>query len=97
MDIVEALNQNNANQLLLVNVKDLNAFADYLLSKAEKAREEKSKEEYLSSNEVKKLLKIQNTALWSYEKQGILVVYKIGGRKKYKKSEINKLIEAGRL
>lgn len=96
MDIIEALNQNN-NQLLLINAKDLNAFADYLLSKAEKAMKEKSEEKYLSSNEVKDLLKIKDTALWTYEKQGILTPHKIGGRKKYKKSDINKLIEAGRL
>jgi len=97
MDIIEALNQNNANQLLLVSSKDLNAFADYLLSKAEKARADKNNEEYLSSNGVKDLLKIKNTSLFKYEKEGLLTPYKLGGLKKYKKSDINKLIEAGKL
>lgn len=97
MDIVDALNQNNANQLILVSVKDLNAFATILLDSRDKAIKQHANEKYISSAKVKELIDIKDTALWSYEKQGLLKPYKIGGAKKYKKSEVIKIIEAGRL
>ena len=48
----------------------------------------KEPEEYLSRIEVKNLLKIDLSTLWSWTKKGKLKAYGIGNRVYYKRSEI---------
>lgn len=50
----------------------------------------KEPEEYLSRNEVKNLLKIDLSTLWSWTKKGKLQAYGIGNRVYYKRTEIDK-------
>lgn len=45
-------------------------------------------EEYLTKKQLKDLLKISYPTIDTWTKQGILKVYRIGTRKRYKKSEV---------
>ena len=47
-----------------------------------------TKENLLSRKEVLEMLKISEVTLWTYEKQGKIKGYGIGGRRLYKESEI---------
>lgn len=95
-NLIDLMNENGSNQLLIVQAKDLKEFAELLLKERDRVLKEYQNEKYLSSNEVKELLKIKDTALWTYEKQGILIPYKFGGRKKYKRSDIERIIESSK-
>mgnify|MGYP001459760132 CR=1 FL=1 len=60
---------------------------DKALHKAE------STEVYLSPAEVSKMIGVDLSTLWRWEKTGYLYGYRIGGKKRYKKSDITKIME----
>lgn len=95
-NLIDLMNENGSNQLLIVQAKDLKEFAELLLKERDQVLRDSQNEKYLSSKGVKELLDIKNTTLSTYEKQGLLRPYRIGGRKIYKKSEIVKILEASR-
>lgn len=46
-------------------------------------------EEFLTTEEVCKLLKLTRETIWRYTKKGIITSYRIGNLLRYKRSEIN--------
>lgn len=48
--------------------------------------------EYLTEIQVQELLQVSHTTIHRWEKSGVLVPVKIGRMKRYKRSDINKLI-----
>jgi predicted DNA-binding transcriptional regulator AlpA len=44
--------------------------------------------EYLSRKEVLALLKIESTTLWNWEKTGYIHSFPFGGRKRYKRTDV---------
>lgn len=55
-----------------------------------------SAETYLSKEKVCELLDVSVTTLWRWEKQNYLVPINFGGKKRYRKSDIDKILEGDR-
>ena len=53
------------------------------------------KENYLTADTVKDVLQISETTLWRWAKAGYLLPVMIGGQKRYKQSDIEKMVEQG--
>lgn len=96
MGITEII-KSNANIQLVISSSDLREYSlnliDDVLSKKDV---EQNKEQYLTTNEVAKRLNVDISTLWRWEKCNYLVPSRIGGRKRYKESDI-KEIEAGKI
>ncbi len=59
------------------------------LDKAESSKHETEPEEYLTRDEVSKLLKVCTTTLWHWNRKGILNSFRIGNKVRYKRSQIS--------
>lgn len=62
-------------------------------SSLEKQIREENEEKYLSSNEVCKLLNVSKPTLWRWEKIEYLIPIRVGGKVRYKLSEVEKTIQ----
>ena len=93
MSIKELL-KSNSNVQVVVSIADLKEFALELINENQKELETKPDEEYLSVDETSSMLQVKRTTLWRWNKTGYLCPIKVGGKPKYKKSDI-KLILGG--
>lgn len=64
-------------------------------AEAEKKAEAKAQEVLLTPEEVQDTLKISSTTLWRWAKGGYLTPIFIGGKKRFKRSDVMTLIEKG--
>ncbi len=48
---------------------------------------------YLSPNQVVKILNVSKSTLWRWAKQNYLVPIEVGGKRRYRMSDINRLLE----
>lgn len=84
---------------MVVSIKlgDLVEANSLLLEQARAQLEQKiadaSAETYLSKEKVCELLDVSVTTLWRWEKQNYLVPINFGGKKRYRKSDIDKILE----
>lgn len=62
-------------------------------SSLEKQIREENEEKYLSSNEVCKLLNVSKPTLWRWEKIEYLIPIRVGGKIRYKLSEVENTIK----
>lgn len=69
------------NEINNIISKQINEFKDYIT--------QKNDEEYLTRNEVKKLLGVSLPTILDWTKREIIIGYKINSRVRYKKSEID--------
>lgn len=53
-------------------------------------------EKYLSPNQVSEMLNVDLTTLWRWSKKSYLVPIEFGGKRKYRLSEIKKILNEGR-
>lgn len=93
MNLTELI-ESGANISVSLSAKDLKVFADQVMYRAkELARIERSAqcEELLTAEEVMILLKVSKATLWRWNRDNILPCLKIGGEKRYKRSDIEKL------
>mgnify|MGYP002349820423 CR=1 FL=1 len=58
----------------------------------EQVNSEQTTETYLTEDEVKQMLDVSHSTLWRWQKQGYLSPVKIGRKNRYRKSEIEALI-----
>lgn len=72
-----------ANTLLIANVK----------SELEQTIADQNAETYLSRDKVKEILEIGDTTLWRWQKSGYLVPINVGGKRRFRKSDINRIME----
>lgn len=72
-----------ANSILLENAK----------AELEQRLADASAETYLSTEKVREMLSVSVTTLWRWEKRGYLVPISYGGQKRYKRSDIEKILE----
>ena len=72
-----------ANTLLIENAK----------SQLEQKIADASAETYLSKEKVSEMLDVSSTTLWRWEKAGYLVPVAFGGQKRYRKSDVQRIIE----
>ncbi len=72
---------------------DLRAFGDYILRRAEENRPEpKTEEVYLTPQEFADILQVSLVTLWSWDKKGITRPLRIGNQKRYRRSDLEKIL-----
>ena len=59
---------------------------------AEKAKKIPAPEEYLTGEEFANILKISMVTLWNYDKRGITTPLRIGNSKRYRRSDVEKVL-----
>ena len=85
--------ENGANVAIIVTPTDLKEFALNIIEQAQMAKAKEEPEQYLSTNEASKTLKVSINTLWRWNKEKYLCPIKVGHRSLYKLSEITKLME----
>lgn len=73
-----------ANVSVTLKLEDLKEFFKEIVGNLKPALKESHPEEFLSRKEVLKVLQIDSSTLWSWEKTGYIKSYPFGGRKRYK-------------
>jgi len=85
------------NTVLLINEHDLENTLDRITEKAiERVKNEldtQHNEVYLSPKKVAEMLDIHVTTLYRWEKQNYLIPIRIGTKVRYRKSDIDKLLD----
>lgn len=83
--------ESGANVSVTVKLDDLRT----ILKEAAATQQEPPAEEFLSRKEVLAALKIDSSTLWCWEKTGYIRSYPFGGRKRYRREEVE-AIRTGR-
>ncbi len=73
-----------ANVSVTLKLEDLREFVKEVVGNFKSSTKETQSEEFLSRKEVLKVLQIDSSTLWSWEKTGYIKSYPFGGRKRYK-------------
>lgn len=73
-----------ANVSITLKLEDLREFVNEVVGNFKPTTKESQTEEFLSRKEVLKILQIDSSTLWSWEKTGYIKSYPFGGRKRYK-------------
>jgi len=99
--IIQECIENNVGLTLTLNADDLIEFGEYILNKASREAEEqkrlKDEEVYYSVEEAMKVLNIKNrSSLWRWNKSGYLTANKVGKLVRYKKTDIDNLLNGER-
>lgn len=79
---------------------DLIETVDYCINKTRKELEQQitdaNTETYPSKSQVSKILNVSETTLWRWDKSGYLKTIEVGGKRRYRMSDINKILEGGK-
>lgn len=99
MSITELI-KSGANITLAVSATDLKEWHREVIENTKKELEgiitDANTETYPSAEKVCEILDINKTTLWRWEKKGYLVPANVGGKRRYKMSEIKAILEGGR-
>lgn len=88
----------NANVILQVSAADLKEFALSLIEDArsmEKTEQPAKGDEFLTSEEVMRIVKVKKVTLWRWAKEKYLVPVKVGKSNLYRKSDVQRITEGG--
>lgn len=90
-------NFKNASQIFMITKEDLQSVVSSMvenLLEQFKANESKetTKENLLSTEEVRAIFHVQKSSLWVWAKRGYLKPIKLGNKNYYKQSDINELL-----
>jgi len=99
--LIQECLQNNVDVNLTVKASDLMAFGQYLIDNASRDAVEqkriKDEEVFYSVDEVMKVLNIKNrTTIWRWQKSGYLVSVKVGKMCRYRKSDVDAILNVER-
>ncbi len=97
MDIKELLKQNE-NVQLVVSAADLKEFALSLIEDAramETPQRPAKGDEFLTSEEVMRIVRVKKVTLWRWAKEKYLVPVKVGKSNLYRKSDVQRITERG--
>ena len=87
------------NVIYQLTSKDLQRFAMTLIDNTKKELEEKiladKMERYISPKDVAEMLGVDPSTLWRWGKRDYLTPCYIGGKKRYRYSDIKRLLEGG--
>lgn len=82
---------------IAVKLHDLVEFGNILISNVKSELEQtiadQNAETYLSSDKVMEIFGITTTTLWRWQKSGYLVPINVGGKRRYRKSDVNHILE----
>jgi excisionase family DNA binding protein len=86
----------NTNIILQVSVEDLKKFAEEILLGAKsiamlEAEAAASSDQLISVDEAARLLSVSKMTLYRWDKSGILKKVEIGGKRRYRKGDIERL------
>ena len=87
--------ESGANVSVTVKLDDLRAILKEAAGTLRPAPQEQPAEEFLSRKEVLATLRIDSSTLWCWEKTGYIKSYPFGGRKRYRREEVE-AIRTGR-
>ena len=87
----------NPNIILQVSLEDLKKFAEEILLGAKsiamiEAEAAASSDQLISVDEAARLLSVSKMTLYRWDKSGILKKVEIGGKRRYRKSDIERLV-----
>jgi hypothetical protein len=81
---------------LEITGSDLLEYSDEMVKRAvEAVNIKEAPEEYLTSEEMVKTLKISLVTLWSWDKKGLTKPLRIGNQKRYRRSDLEKILLEG--
>nr|WP_320060035.1 helix-turn-helix domain-containing protein [uncultured Bacteroides sp.] len=93
---IQEIIQSGANISITVGTNDLLQFADHLISSTKKELEAsisaKKKENYVTPDNAGKQLHVDRSTLWRWSKTRYLVPIEVGGKRLYKQSEIDAIL-----
>ena len=99
MNIYELLNENPVINIT-INAGQLIECIDYCVQKTRKELEQQitdaNTETYPSPKKVCEILDINPSTLWRYNKKGYLCHIEIGGKRRFRMSDVNAILKAGR-
>ena len=81
---------------ITLNISDLIETVDYCVNKTRKELEQlitdANTETYPSPDQVSKILNVNKTTLWRWQKKGYLVPVEVGGKRRYRMSDVKQLL-----
>jgi predicted DNA-binding transcriptional regulator AlpA len=81
------------NIIVSLTGEQLNEFAEQILSGARSIYEKKEQpERYLTRKQTAEMLDVDLSTLWRWDKENYLHPIEIGGKRKYKASEVEQLL-----
>ncbi|MCE5330650.1 MAG: helix-turn-helix domain-containing protein [Bacteroidales bacterium] len=99
MNLKEIL-QESGNVTIAVSLVDLKQFAVDIIESTKKELEDvviaDKAETYPSPKRVCEILDVDASTLWRWNKRGYLCPAEVGGKRRYKMSEVNAILNGGR-
>lgn len=82
---------------LTVTAGELLEMVDYCVQSTRKKLEQQitdaNTETYPSPDQVAKILEVDKSTLWRWRKQGYLIPIEVGGKRRYRMSDVKKILE----
>ena len=95
MNIYDFL-QSNSGVNITVNAGQLVEAIDYCINKTRRDLEQlitdANTETYPSTDQVSKILDVDKSTLWRWRKQGYLIPLEVGGKRRYKMSDVKRIL-----
>ena len=93
------LAQTFPNISVTIKLSELIEFGKLLIAETKREFEQQIKEQntetYPTREEVMKILGVSTSTLWHYKKKGLLKPLDVGGRVKYRMSDVKRFMEGG--
>lgn len=90
---------NEGKMSISIPIQEIKALVHYCVSETlheyELTRTKEERETFLSRDEVSRLLNVDLSTLWRWNKEGYLCTVNFGGKVRYRLSDINALAEGG--
>lgn len=97
---IQDLVEKCTNVSVTVEAKDLKHFADYLIDKTKKELEETvisdKAETYPTPKQVSEILGVDLTTLWRWANKQYLVPIEVGGKRRYRMSDVKAILNSGK-
>lgn len=91
--------QDNKNLNITISAEQLIEVVDYCIVQTKQQLEDaiasEKQESYLGAQQVCDMLGMNMTTLWRWENKGYLVPAKVGGKRRFKYSEVKNILERG--
>lgn len=90
----------SGNVTLAVSLADLKEFVETIVESTKQELQQQitdaNTETYPSPDEVAKILGVDRSTLWRWHKKGYLCHNEVGGKRKYRMSEVNAILKGGK-
>jgi len=94
-----ALYKEAPEMTIKMSISDLFEFGDELVRNTQKSLEQiitdANTETYPSVDQVSKMLDVDKSSLWRWAKRGYLVPIEVGGKRRYKMSDVKRILNGG--